>query len=205
MKLEDHPLSVVRDCLFNTFAATLNISCLLHPQPENVRGDTFNMRQFGFFTATKVQSVVFWSALRHRIVTHRTTTSYRLTWFQIISYLLLRYIYYHSSNVYRFVFNNIYLSFYIFLPPPPIIDVIYCPVVFNISNLTFLNAVSQCFDCFLRGPVYSRHYACAVLLYGKWRALNYLLRIEECVSYKGDDKICAEGVFISIYKLKDDC
>jgi hypothetical protein len=27
--LEDHPLSVVRDCLLNIFAATL------HPQPEN--------------------------------------------------------------------------------------------------------------------------------------------------------------------------
>jgi len=25
--LEDHPLSVVRDCLFNTFAATLQIGC----------------------------------------------------------------------------------------------------------------------------------------------------------------------------------
>ena len=34
-KLEDHPLSAVRDCLFNTFAATL------HPQPEDApcRGD----------------------------------------------------------------------------------------------------------------------------------------------------------------------
>jgi len=29
-KLEDHPLSVVRDCLFNTFVATL------HPQHEDV-------------------------------------------------------------------------------------------------------------------------------------------------------------------------
>jgi hypothetical protein len=34
-KLEDHPLSAVRDCLFNIFAATL------HPQPEDAphRGD----------------------------------------------------------------------------------------------------------------------------------------------------------------------
>jgi hypothetical protein len=34
-KLEDHPLSAVRDCLFNIFAATL------HPQPEDspYRGD----------------------------------------------------------------------------------------------------------------------------------------------------------------------
>jgi hypothetical protein len=34
-KLEDHPLSAVRDCLFNIFAAAL------HPQPEDApyRGD----------------------------------------------------------------------------------------------------------------------------------------------------------------------
>jgi hypothetical protein len=34
-KQEDHPLSAVRDCLFNIFAATL------HPQPEDApcRGD----------------------------------------------------------------------------------------------------------------------------------------------------------------------
>jgi hypothetical protein len=34
-KLEDHPLSAVRDCLFNIFAVTL------HPQPEDApcRGD----------------------------------------------------------------------------------------------------------------------------------------------------------------------
>jgi hypothetical protein len=35
-KLEDHPLSAVRDCLFNVFAATLHICRpLLHPQPED--------------------------------------------------------------------------------------------------------------------------------------------------------------------------
>jgi hypothetical protein len=35
-KLEDHPLSTVRDCLFNVFAATLHIRRpFLHPQPEN--------------------------------------------------------------------------------------------------------------------------------------------------------------------------
>ena len=35
-KLEDHPLSAVRDCLFNIFAATLhNWRPFLHPQPED--------------------------------------------------------------------------------------------------------------------------------------------------------------------------
>jgi hypothetical protein len=41
-KLEDHPLSAVRDCLFNVFAATLHIwRPFLHPQPEDApcRGD----------------------------------------------------------------------------------------------------------------------------------------------------------------------
>ena len=41
-KLEDHPLSAVRDCLFNIFAATLHICRpFLHPQPEDTpcRGD----------------------------------------------------------------------------------------------------------------------------------------------------------------------
>jgi hypothetical protein len=34
--LEDHPLSAVRDCLFNVFAATLHIRRpFLHPQPED--------------------------------------------------------------------------------------------------------------------------------------------------------------------------
>jgi len=35
-KLEDHPLSAVRDCLFNIVAVTLRIwSLSLHPQPED--------------------------------------------------------------------------------------------------------------------------------------------------------------------------
>jgi hypothetical protein len=41
-KLEDHPLSAVRDCLFNVFAATPhNWRSFLHPQPEDApcRGD----------------------------------------------------------------------------------------------------------------------------------------------------------------------
>jgi len=41
-KLEDHPLSAVRDCLFNIFTATLLIwRPSLHPQPEDApcRGD----------------------------------------------------------------------------------------------------------------------------------------------------------------------
>ena len=37
LKLEDHPLSSVRDFLFNIFAATLRIwKPLLHPQPEDM-------------------------------------------------------------------------------------------------------------------------------------------------------------------------
>jgi hypothetical protein len=42
-KLEDHPLSAVRECLFSIFAATLHKTGgrLLHPQPEDApcRGD----------------------------------------------------------------------------------------------------------------------------------------------------------------------
>jgi hypothetical protein len=41
-KLEDYPLSAVRDCLFNVFAGTLhNWRPFLHPQPEDApsRGD----------------------------------------------------------------------------------------------------------------------------------------------------------------------
>jgi hypothetical protein len=41
-KLEDHPLSFVRGCLFNVFAATLHSwTPFLHAQPEDVpcRGD----------------------------------------------------------------------------------------------------------------------------------------------------------------------
>jgi hypothetical protein len=34
-ELEDHPLSAVRDCLFNIFAAG---GRLLHPQPEDAPG-----------------------------------------------------------------------------------------------------------------------------------------------------------------------
>jgi hypothetical protein len=42
-KMEDHPMSAVRDCLFNVFAATLHIQRqLLQPQPEDApcRGDS---------------------------------------------------------------------------------------------------------------------------------------------------------------------
>jgi hypothetical protein len=41
-KLEDHPLSAARNCLFNVFGATLhNWRPFLHPQPEDApcRGD----------------------------------------------------------------------------------------------------------------------------------------------------------------------
>jgi hypothetical protein len=41
-KLEDHPLSAVRDCLFNVFAGALHIwRPFLHPQHEDApcRGD----------------------------------------------------------------------------------------------------------------------------------------------------------------------
>jgi hypothetical protein len=49
-KLEDHPLSAVRDCLFKIFAATLhNWRPFLHPQPEDApcRGDgpTYHFEQ----------------------------------------------------------------------------------------------------------------------------------------------------------------
>jgi len=40
--MEDHPLSAVRDCLFNIFAVTLHIwRPFFHPQPEDApcRGD----------------------------------------------------------------------------------------------------------------------------------------------------------------------
>jgi hypothetical protein len=40
VKLEDHPLSVVWDCLFNILAATLHTwKPFLHPQPEDVSRD----------------------------------------------------------------------------------------------------------------------------------------------------------------------
>jgi hypothetical protein len=42
-KLEDHPFSVVRDCLFNVFVAILHIRRpFLHPQPENATGNLPN-------------------------------------------------------------------------------------------------------------------------------------------------------------------
>jgi hypothetical protein len=51
-KLEDHPLSAARDCLFNVFAATLhNWRPFLHPQPEDApcRGDR-DPHNTGFLT-----------------------------------------------------------------------------------------------------------------------------------------------------------
>jgi hypothetical protein len=37
-KLEGHPLSAVRDCLFNVFTATLHIQRpFLHPKPEDAQ------------------------------------------------------------------------------------------------------------------------------------------------------------------------
>ena len=50
-KLEDHPLSAVRHCLFNIFAATLHIgSRSLHPQPEDApcRGDRDQLITHGY-------------------------------------------------------------------------------------------------------------------------------------------------------------
>jgi hypothetical protein len=52
-KLEDHPLSAVRDCLFNVFATTLHTwRPFLHPQPEDApcRGDRdpLNMDQVSY-------------------------------------------------------------------------------------------------------------------------------------------------------------
>jgi hypothetical protein len=47
-KLEDHPFSAVRYCLFNVFAATLHIrGPFLHPKPEDApsRGDKDPLRR----------------------------------------------------------------------------------------------------------------------------------------------------------------
>jgi len=46
-KLVDHPLSSIRDCILNIFAATvMSGGRLLHPQPEDApwRGDRFETR-----------------------------------------------------------------------------------------------------------------------------------------------------------------
>jgi len=54
-KLEDHPLSAVRNCLFNIFAVTLHFwRPFLHPQPEGApcRGDRDPLITVGDF-ATK--------------------------------------------------------------------------------------------------------------------------------------------------------
>jgi hypothetical protein len=67
-KLEDHPLSAVRDCLFNTFAATLHIwRPFLHPQPEDapcrgdrdrlIRDEMYRRRTFHLFWKRK-----FWTS-----------------------------------------------------------------------------------------------------------------------------------------------
>jgi hypothetical protein len=42
-KLEDHPLSAVRDFLFNIFAATLHIwTPFVHPKLEEAQGSTYH-------------------------------------------------------------------------------------------------------------------------------------------------------------------
>jgi hypothetical protein len=54
-KLEDHPLSTVRDCLFKIFATTLhNWRPFLHPQPEDApcRGDSTGPTYHGTNTNT---------------------------------------------------------------------------------------------------------------------------------------------------------
>ena len=53
----------------------------------------------------------------------------------------------------------------------------------------FLNYSYLIFNCFLRGPVYSRHYACANLLCGKWCVHQYLLHRVGCVNHRIDCKI----------------
>lgn len=60
------------------------------------------------------------------------------------------------------------------------------------------------FNCFLRGPVYSRHYACAILLCRKWCVHQYLLLVEKCVSHEISGGINAEVVLITVHILKDD-
>jgi hypothetical protein len=57
-KLEDNPLSAVRDCLFNVFAATLHIRRpFLHPQPEGApcRGDRYTTCHESFATIVTKQ------------------------------------------------------------------------------------------------------------------------------------------------------
>jgi hypothetical protein len=73
-KLEGHPLSAVRDCLFNTFAATLHISGrhLLYPQPEDApcRGDLTRVRPF--------KPAYCWFALKvklHKVQNHQRAHS----------------------------------------------------------------------------------------------------------------------------------
>jgi hypothetical protein len=70
-KLEDHPLSAVRDCLFNVFAATLhNWRPFLHPQPEDApcRGDR-DPHNTGspFHTFVKLRDPLYckWLSLEH--------------------------------------------------------------------------------------------------------------------------------------------
>lgn len=54
------------------------------------------------------------------------------------------------------------------------------------------------FNCFLRGPVYSRHYACAILLCGKWCVHQYLSLVEKCVSHEIGGGINTGVVLVSI-------
>jgi hypothetical protein len=59
-KLEDHPLSAVRDWLFNVFAATLHIRRpFLHPQPEDApcRGDRDPLITDNFKTLGLIQQM----------------------------------------------------------------------------------------------------------------------------------------------------
>jgi hypothetical protein len=60
-KLEDHPLSAIRGCLFNVFAAALhNWRPFVHPQPEHApcRGDRDPLD-----TGFRKQIFLFWSLL----------------------------------------------------------------------------------------------------------------------------------------------
>lgn len=70
--------------------------------------------------------------------------------------------------------------------------------VFNVARISFQNAVADAQLFFLRGPVYSRHYACAILLCGKWCVHQYLSLVEKCVSHEIGGGINTGVVLVTI-------
>jgi hypothetical protein len=56
-ELEDHPLSAVRDCSLNVFAATLrNWRPFLHPQPEDAHARLHSQRENGTQRSTRARA-----------------------------------------------------------------------------------------------------------------------------------------------------